>query len=68
MSLHPDDRPQTVIEFREALLGNQDIPERADLHGSGFNRQYFSILPQERVAGYLVLGLFIIGLLATVAR
>ncbi len=28
MSLHPDDRPKNVIEFREALLGKQEIPER----------------------------------------
>jgi len=68
MSLHPDDRPQNVLEFREALLGNQEIPDRADLQRSGFDRQAFNILPQERVAGYVALGLFAIGLLATVAK
>lgn len=68
MSLHPDDRPQTVLEFREALLGNQQIPDRVDLQRSSFDRQAFSILPQERLAGYVALGLFALGLLATVAK
>ena len=36
MSLHPDDRPETVIEFREALVGHQEIPDRADLKRSSF--------------------------------
>ncbi|CAG0949916.1 serine/threonine protein kinase, bacterial [Anaerolineales bacterium] len=68
MSLHPDDRPQSVVEFREALLGNQEIPNRADLQGSSFNIPAFRLMPQEQVAGYAALALFIIGLLATVTR
>jgi serine/threonine protein kinase len=68
MSLHPDDRPQNVIEFREALLGNQEIPDRINLQRSGFDMPAFSILPQERFAGYAALGLFVIGLLATIWR
>jgi hypothetical protein len=57
-----------VIEFREALLGNQGIPEHANLQRSGFDRQAFSILPQEQIAGYVALGLFVTGLLATIIR
>jgi serine/threonine-protein kinase len=28
MALHPDERPQTIEAFREALLGNREIPTR----------------------------------------
>ncbi len=68
MSLHPDDRPKDVMEFRDALVGNREIPNRPDLQRSSFNTPAFSILPQEKVAVYTALGLFAIGLLTTVAR
>jgi serine/threonine-protein kinase len=68
MSLHPDDRPKNVLEFREAMFGNQPIPDRLDLQGAGLNASSFSLSPQERIAGYAALALFFIGLFATVAR
>jgi len=68
MSLHPDDRPKTVLEFREALLGNLGIPERANLMRSKFDVSTFSLLSQEKIAGYVALGLFLIGLVATLSR
>jgi len=68
MSLHPDDRPKDVIEFKEALLGNQQIPDRADLQRSSFDMPALTLFPQEKIAVYAALGLFTIGLLATVAR
>jgi len=68
MSLHPDDRPKNVVEFREALLGNHEIPDRADLQRSNFDMPAFSILPQEKIAGYAALGLFFIGLIATLSK
>jgi len=68
MSLHPDDRPKTVIEFKNALLGQQEIPSRGDLQRAGFDMPAFTILPQEKVAGYAALGFFVIGLLATVLK
>jgi len=68
MSLHPDDRPQSVVEFREALFGNQEIPDRTDLQGSGFNTPPFTLLPQERMVGYAALALFLIGLIMTATR
>ncbi len=67
MSLHPDDRPQSVIEFREALLGNQDIPDQTGPQAPRFNPPR-SLLPQERIVGYAALALFLIGLLMTVTR
>ena len=68
MSLHPDDRPKNVIIFREALLGKQEVPERADLNRSSFDIPVFSIFPRELIAGYVALGLFVLGLAATLLR
>jgi len=68
MSLHPDDRPSTVSEFCEALLGNHEIPNRIDMQRPGFDTSGFSIFPQEQIAGYAALVLFLIGLFTTLAR
>ncbi|MBI5952246.1 MAG: serine/threonine protein kinase [Chloroflexi bacterium] len=67
MSLHPDDRPQSILEFREALFGTQEIPDRVDFKRPGLTSA-FSLLPQERMVGYAALALFLIGLFATMAR
>jgi serine/threonine-protein kinase len=66
MSLHPDDRPKNVVEFREALVGHQEIPEHADLQRSSFDVPAFTIFPQERIVGIAALALFLIGLFATI--
>jgi serine/threonine-protein kinase len=66
MSLHPDDRPKNVIEFRDALIGSHEIPDRADLQRSSFDVPAFTLFPQEQVAGYAALVLFLIGLFATI--
>lgn len=68
MSLHPDNRPETIIEFREALIGHQEIPDRDDLKRSSFNIPTFSIFPQEQILGYTALALFLIGLVATLLK
>jgi serine/threonine-protein kinase len=68
MSLHPDDRPETIIEFREALVGHQEIPDRDDLKRSNFDIPTFSIFPQEQILGYTALALFLIGLVATLLK
>ena len=68
MSLHPDDRPETVIEFREALVGHQEIPDRDDLKRSSFDVPTFSIFPQEQIVGYAALALFLLGLVATLLK
>jgi len=68
MSLHPDERPETVIEFREALIGHQEIPDRDDLKRSSFDIPSFSIFPQEKIVGYTTLVLFLIGLVATLLK
>ncbi len=68
MALHPDDRPKTVIEFREALIGNQEAPDRVDARRSSFEIPTFSLFQQEQIAGYAAAGLFLLGLVATLLR
>jgi serine/threonine protein kinase len=68
MSLHPDDRPNNVIEFRDALLGKHEIPDRDDLKQTSFDVPAFSVFPEERIAGYTALGLFLLGLITTMLR
>ena len=68
MSLHPDDRPADVETFRSALLGQLDAPVPSPVNRYGFEPQGFTIFTQEQVAGYVALGLFLIGLIATVLR
>ena len=68
MTLHPDDRPKNVIEFREALLGKKEIPEHVSPNRSSFDIPTFSLFPQEQFAAYAALGLFLIGLVATLLR
>ncbi len=68
MSLHPDDRPKNVIEFREALLGKKETPEHVSPGRSSFDIPAFSLFPQEQVAAYAAVGLFLIGLIVTLLR
>lgn len=68
MSLHPDERPKNVVEFREALFGNQPIPARPDLRGAELSLPALFLHPQERIAGYAAAALFLLGLIATLAK
>jgi eukaryotic-like serine/threonine-protein kinase len=68
MSLHPDNRPKNVIEFRDALLGKQEVPTRAEMSGTSFDIPNFSMITREQAAGYIAVGLFLMGLIATLAR
>ncbi|MCX6059848.1 MAG: serine/threonine-protein kinase [Chloroflexi bacterium] len=67
MSLHPDERPRDVLEFRDALIGRHESPERIEKRTS-FDAPTISIFPQEQIAGYIGLVLFLIGLVATLVR
>lgn len=68
MSLHPDDRPADVAAFRDALLGKLDTPVQLQVERYGFETPRFNVFSQEQIAGYVAFGLFLIGLIATVAR
>ena len=68
MSLHPNDRPKTVVEFRDALLGKMEIPGYVSSSRSSFDFPAFTLFPQEQLTAYVVLGLFLISLVATLLR
>lgn len=68
MSLHPDDRPKNVIEFKEALIGKKEIPEHINPNRSSFDFPAFELFPEEQLATYVVLGLFLVGFIATLFR
>ncbi len=68
MALHPDDRPADVLTFRDALLGRQETPIQSPVNRYGFEAPNMTIFTQEQIAGYIAFGLFLIGLIVTVAR
>jgi len=65
INLHPDDRPQTIEAFREALLGNWVPPIRPS---RALSKPRFSDLimhPTERTLAWIATGLLIVSLLVT---
>jgi serine/threonine-protein kinase len=68
MSLHPDDRPADVLAFRDALFGRLEAPVQNHINRYGFEAPRFSIFSSEQIAGYIALGLFLTGFIATVIR
>ena len=68
MSLHPDNRPKTVAIFRDALFGKHEIPSGPRSNNSSFEIPQMEIFPQEQIAVYVLGGLFLLGLIATVVR
>lgn len=66
MSLHPDNRPASVMVLREALLGKQDAP-----HDTGqlrFDQPESEHSLSEQIAVYAAAGLFLAGLAVTLLR
>jgi serine/threonine protein kinase len=70
MSLHPDERPSSIGIFRDALFGNQEVPTHPAASRPAFDLPRGSLLesPLERIVGYAALGLFLLGLIITMAR
>ena len=67
MSLHPDDRPQSVDIFRESLLGSyQPVTRPVPRPGSSISH-YFNTRP-ERTLMIISAGLILISLIATLAQ
>jgi serine/threonine-protein kinase len=67
MSLHPDERPQSVEIFREGLLGNyQPVTRPVTRPGSSINH-YFHTNP-ERILLWVTAGLAMLSLIATLAQ
>ncbi len=71
MNLHPDARPQSVDEFRQALLGDLVIPTRpirtAALATQFTLKDLFRASP-ERILAWLTAGLLILSLILTLLR
>jgi serine/threonine-protein kinase len=70
MSLHPDERPGTMSEFRQALLGYQEapthpLPTRRIQHQSVWD---YLVHPPEALLAWTATVLLLISLLATLAR
>ena len=70
MSLHPDERPHTINEFRQALLGYRESPT-LPIHTRRIHPQsawdYFS-LPTEATLTWSAAVLLLLSLLATLVR
>jgi len=64
MAMHPDDRPASVAEFREALLAGiqESVPAEIAVPGAG---QWRAALHENRMLITVALGLLIIALITT---
>jgi serine/threonine-protein kinase len=68
MSLHPDDRPQDVETFRQALLGNINPITQPRRPVPSATLEDFISSPSERLLAIISVGLIILSLLATLLR
>ncbi len=66
MSLHPDERPQSIEIFRQALLGDRNPPTRP-IPRSPTVTDYLRSYP-ERTMLMITAGLIVVSLLATIIR
>lgn len=66
MSLHPDERPENIQQFRQSLLGDRPTQPRS----APRSLKFWDILqfPTEQALLWIALGLMITGLLATLIR
>jgi eukaryotic-like serine/threonine-protein kinase len=67
MSLHPDDRPQTIEMFRESLLGSYQPVSRPITRPKVSITRYFNTYP-ERALAWVSAGLLILSLIVTLAQ
>lgn len=68
MNLHPDDRPQNVEAFREALLGNWVPPVRPSRALAKPRFIDLIMHPTERALAWIAMGLLILSLLVTLMK
>ncbi len=72
MAMHPDERPNTVTEFKEALLGQRETPT-LPISSPRLNVQPFSLMdylasPPEATLAWSAAVLFLLSLLTTLIR
>jgi hypothetical protein len=68
MSLHPDERPQSIEEFRQALFGNLNpITQPRQLLPRPILADLFTSDP-ERILAFISVGLLMLSLVITIFR
>jgi len=68
MSLHPDERPQSIEEFRQALLGDWDPITRPRAALPAPTLVDFLSSPAERTLFIVSLGMILISLIVTLGK
>ncbi len=71
MALHPDQRPDSINTFRQALLGVREPPSLPAAISRQQDRPAFweaSFAPPDQLLVWLVGGLFLLGLITTLVR
>jgi serine/threonine protein kinase len=68
VNLHPDDRPQNIPAFREALMGNWVPPIRPSRALAPERFIDLIMHPTERVLAWVATGIMLISLLITIMR
>ena len=68
VNLHPDDRPQNIPAFREALMGNWVPPIRPSRALAPERFIDLIMHPTERVLAWVATGIIVISLLITMMR
>ena len=68
MSLHPDNRPQNVVDFKNALLGNLDLNFPTDARPENGETRVNQEGMVDQILTYAGIGLFLTGLIVTLAR
>lgn len=68
INLHPDDRPQSIPAFREALMGNWVPPIRPTRPLAPERLVDLLMRPTERMLAWVATGILVISLLITILR
>jgi hypothetical protein len=68
MSLHPDERPQDIEGFRQALMGNWTPPIRPTGKPNPPSLKMILAGDQERTLLWVAAGLIVFSLIITLAR
>ncbi len=71
MSMHPDERPHTINDFKQALLGNRDLPTipiPRRINASSRSVMAYLTHPTEATLAWSAAVMFLLSLLATLIR
>jgi serine/threonine-protein kinase len=72
MSMHPDERPDSINEFKQALLGNRELPtlpiSSSRIGGAPQSAMDYLANPPEAILAWSAAVLFLLSLIATLIR